>query len=60
MPYGEKKKVTLYLYEEILEEALLKSGKKQSKLINELLIDYISINGSIEEREKKSKLTKTS
>lgn len=52
MPYGEKKKITIYVYEEILEEAVIKSGMNQTKLINELLLDYISIDGSIEELER--------
>lgn len=52
MPYGDKKKITIYVYEEILEEAVIKSGMNQTKLINELLLDYVSIDGSIEELER--------
>ena len=52
MPYGDKKKITIYVYEEILEEAIIKSGINQTKLINELLLDYISIDGSIEELQR--------
>ena len=49
MDYGERKRTTLYLPTKLLNEAKFKSNKSASKTVENLLIQYISMNGSIDE-----------
>ena len=52
MDYGERNRTTLYIPTELLKQAKIKSGKSGSKIVEELLRQYVSIDGSIEELER--------
>ena len=55
MPYGDRSKTTIYISKGLMEQAKFKSGLSGSKTIEMLLEEYVSLEGDIEELERKQK-----
>ena len=55
MPYGNRDKTTIYISKRLMEQAKLKSGLSGSKTVEMLLEEYVSLEGDIEELERKQR-----
>lgn len=55
MPYGDRDKTTIYISKGLMEKAKFKSGLSGSKTVEMLLEEYVSLEGDIEELERKQR-----
>ena len=55
MPYEDRDKTTIYISKGLMEKAKFKSGLSGSKTVEMLLEEYVSVEGDIEELERKQK-----
>ena len=55
MPYEDRDKTTIYISKGLMEKAKFKSGLSGSKTVEMLLEEYVSLEGDIEELERKQK-----
>ena len=55
MDYEDTDRTTLYISKSLLKEASFKSGLSNSKTVQMLLLDYVSVDGDIADLEREKK-----